>query len=402
MVFNKAQAFYSSGLEAGKMNFEGKTNVNVLKNSVGQWLMVLLAGILLFSQAAFNLMQVNAASYQGILLQWFVFQGCLMAVVYRMGQNHLPRIWLGLLLVFLWLIGTSYFTASQVNWVGLSALLAVYCVWLHLRQVYAGEIRPSLLSTSALFTALTGWLSVETGLLLALAILFFSWIHCFLHEREEKDLRDNKISSQAVLNRWFPAWGVYWLLPFVLCHLVEGGLLTALNLWPQFLTDSGSWLSAFFKGKAPIPGYFSSFHREFEAAFQPLTFSNRIPHWLGFAVQILTGLRLLGIGVLPVLGILGMGYQVPGRFVYRLLQRPDEELLLFWLSGAALILATFLDSSTVRIVSDGTLSFLLGFLVLARWLTPRPKAQREFYWILALFFGLWLAADVLMAYLRLT
>jgi hypothetical protein len=376
--------------------------LEVIKNFYGQWLLGLLAGALLLSQAGLNSGMGKEGFSQSIGFQSLIFQGCLMAVIYRLAQNHLPKPWLGLMLVFLWVIGTPCFTASVVNWAGLSALLAVYCVWLHLRHVYAGQVRPSLLSASALFTALTGWLSIETGLLLALAILFFSGCHSFLHEREERGTGYEKVSNRAVLKRWLPVWGIYWLLPFVLCHWVEGGFLTALGLWPQYLRGSASLLLSVFKGQALALGYFSSFHREFEAVFKPMIFSGPMPWPLVVALQVLMGLRLLLIGVLPVVGILGMGYQVPGRFVYRLLQRPDEELLLFWISGTALILATFSDSGSVRIVSDGTLSFLLGFLVLFRWLTPRPKAQREAYWIFFLFCGLWLAADIVMALLRLT
>ncbi len=373
-----------------------------MKKFYGQWLLALMAGALLLTHDVLNLGMEKEGSLHSIGLQWLIFQGCLMAVIYRMAQNHLPKPWLGLMLVFLWVTGTPFFMASAVNWVGLSALLAVYCVWLHLRHVYAGEVRPSLLITSALFTALTGWLSIETGLFLALAILFFSWCHSFLHEREERGTGYEKVSNGALLKRWLTVWGIYWLLPFVLCHWVEGSLLTALGLWPQYLSDSASWLLAAFKGKAPVLGYFSSFHREFEAVFKPMIFSGPMPWLLVMALQVLMGLRLLLIGVLPVVGILGMGYQVPSRFVYRLLQRPDEELLLFWISGMALILATFLDSNSVRIVSDGTLSFLLGFLVLVRWLRPRPKAQRQAYWIFSLFCGLWLVADIMVALLRMT
>jgi hypothetical protein len=389
-------------VEAAKMKLEGDVNdLEIMRNVYGQWLLLLTAGVLLLTQAALNLGLDNEGSLQSIGFQWLIFQTCLMVVLYRMAQKHLPKTWLGLMLVFLWLTGTSCFTASVVNWVGLSALMAVYCVWLHLRCIYAWGGRPSLLITSALFTALTGWLSIETGLLLALALLFFSWCHSFLHEREEKGAGYEKVSSGAVLNRWLPVWGIYWLLPFVFCHLGAGSLLTALGLWPQHLGNSASWLLQAFKGNALEFGYFSSFHREFEAVFKPMIFSEPRPWLPVLALQVLMGLRLLLIGVLPVVGILGMGYQVPGRFVYRLLQRPDEELLLFWISGTALILATFPDSSSVRIVSVGTLGFLLGFLVLVRWLTPRRKAQRQAYWIFSLFLGLWLAVDIVAALLRL-
>lgn len=316
-----------------------------------------------------------------------------LALVYRMAQNHFPKPWLWLFLAFLWLVDMRAWVAFPEAGAGLTALLAVFMVWLHLKRVYAGEVRIGLLIVASLFTALTSCFSLVTGLFLALGIAFFSWFHCFLHEREERGVSYGKVSRKVVCRRWLRFWGFYWLLPLLLFYFVGLGFLAAFRLWPVFL----EWLSGpttAAAGNMSVIGYFSSFHWEFTQAFEVAPTLNRMPEFFRPIFQTLNALRLLAIGVLPVVGILGIGYQLPNRFVYRLLQRPDEELLLFWSCGTALILSTFWASNAMRIVSVGALSFLLGFLVLVRWLKPRPKAEREAYWLFAILCFLWWISDI--------
>lgn len=315
-----------------------------------------------------------------------------LAIVYRLGQGHFSRHWLWLLLGFIWLPGLWY----PLSISGLLALSAVFCVWKHLQQVYAGEVRPAWLALSGILTALAGWGDFYTALSLTLGLGFFSFLHCFLHEREERDISYTKVSSRVVWQRWFKSWGVNWGLPLlasgVACVLVallwdSGAVL--LDRLPGMLTFSNPAGTGF--------GYFSTFHREFAAILMPLSAASPPPAsvWVWVFWRIFMAVHLCLIGILPIVGMLGMGYQVPNRFVYRLLQRPDEELLLFLLCGIALILATLGNSTAERIVGQGSLAFMLGFLVLSRFLRRRPLMDRIIRWGVSIYYGLLLCSYLL-------
>lgn len=359
-------------------------------------LLVLLLCVQIYFYLTAGLLPGEAVLLKNTGLRLVMVLGGLLqlALVYRMVQSHLSKPWLELFLVFLWLTGVRNWAVSPEAGAGLTALLAVLFVWLHLRQVYAGEIRVGLLVAATLLIALTGWLSLETGVSLALGIAFFSWFHSFLHEREERGVSYSKVSSKVVFKRWLGLWGLYWLLPLMLFYFVGLGILAISGWLPLLSSGRDDARLAILTGQTPVIGYFSSFHREFTQAFQPVTNASGKPGFFAPVFQTLHALRLLFIGLLPVAGILGIGYQVPNRFVYRLLQRPDEELLLFWSCGTALILSTFWASTSMRIVSVGALSCLLGFLVLVRWLKQRAKAEREAYWLFAALCFLWWISDI--------
>jgi hypothetical protein len=278
---------------------------------------------------------------------------------FKMGNGHLRRPWLTLLLCLWGVLALNFLSPGPSAWAGLSALWAVFGAWYYLQCWYAGQSGvPGLWGCSAV-TILTLAFSVATGVALWLALIGFSGLHCFLHEREERAVGAGSVSRRVVFSRWMRSWGVAWALPTLIGFL-------ALRL---FLVGWGSgdflWECNVSSGtQAPLPwGYFSSFHQEFTGLWQPADGSEARESLLvsaGFK-----SLGLLLIGLVPILGILGGGYHIPGRFVYRLLQRPDEELLLFWLCALGLIIATGGYSTSSAIVGHGFLAFLLAFWVCA-------------------------------------
>lgn len=316
-----------------------------------------------------------------------------LGLLYRLGKGHLPWRWLVLSLLF---VGTILFRADAL-WVGVLCLMAVFLVWKHLHQVYAGETRCWLLVGSGVITGLLLGGVFHSGLALALGLGLFSVLHCFLHEREEKDISYGQVSGRNVWRRWLRLWGVYWLLPsgvgFV-AVLLAGRFFPPENVWPalplQAMPSSGQ--------QAGGIGYFSTFHQEFlmifqdahsqATAWQGAFFQDTAPMWMPLAVErALMAMQLALLGFLPVLGIVGLGSQVPNRFVYRLLQRPDEALLLIFVSGTALILGTLWHSTSGQIASNGLLALLMGFIALARWLRLRPRLEQVVYpafWIFSL------------------
>ncbi len=315
----------------------------------------------------------------GGLLQWIL--------LIRMGRPHLANGWLVGFLCFLipttLLYGWLGLLSPPVFWSGCTALIAVYGIWRYIQQVYLGAVQRRVLLLSALACSLTCLLSIIAGGWLTFAIGIFSVLHSVLHEREEKGTSYTQVSNAAVFHRWRKRWGVYWLLPFVAANAI-GAL--CLGLWGN---GSLVWhpLAMGLGDPHGIPvGYFATFHQEFQRILNPTlgTASGSASDTKGLRVLAAMGLSLLG--VLPIVGILGMGYQVPNRFVYRFLQRPDEELLLLWLSATGLILATLFQSDSAHIVQWGSLSWLLGFVVLARWLSRRPQIERQFrrllFWLL--------------------
>ncbi len=291
--------------------------------------------------------------------------------LFKMARTHLKRPWLLLLLAFCALLGLSYVPVDPSGWAGVSALWAVFGGWFYLQNRYAGASGTGALLFCSVCTVVTLGLSAATGLGLVLGLLLFSGLHCFLHEREERSIGYGAVSRRVVLMRWARSWGLSWGLPLTL--LVLWGL--GAGRFPQ-----GGFLPQGYRAGLPW-GYFSSFHQEFMAvwlgqgaggqgAFRGDLFQGDLV-W-----AILKSSGLLLIGLLPLVGILGGGYQIPGRFVYRLLQRPDEELLLFWLCGLSLIVATGAHSSSGAIVANGFLAFLLALWVLAGWCARRLTLAR--------------------------
>lgn len=311
------------------------------------------------------------------MLGFFAQASLLLCVLYRLGTGHLAQRWLVLMCLF---VGTALLKADQL-WAGLLCLVAVFLVWKHLHHVYAGEIRPRFLIGSGLISGFLLGGVFHSGLALALGLGLFSVLHCFLHEREEKNISYGQVSNREVWHRWLRLWGAYWLLPLGLASVISFGM-DRFSVWEalfpvgmfQAMVPSGKTANGF--------GYFSTFHQEFLGLF---TVSYRLSLFL--IVSVILALQLVLLGLFPVLGILGLGYQVPNRFVYRLLQRPDEELLLIFIAGTSLILGTLWHSTSDQITSYGPLAMLMGFLVMTRWLQVRPRLEQFVYlslWFLSL------------------
>lgn len=314
-------------------------------------------------------------SGQSLWLIWWV-PGWLLkpGLLYAMAKAHLPRFWLWLLLGFILWCDFQYQAPLLCFWAGILAVLAVWLVWRHLQQVYAGAIQPAFLIAAGLIMAFTFCLSREIGFCLTVGLAGFSILHCFLHEREEKGIAYSQVSNRAVAKRWLGLWGLYWLLPLCVFY----GVLNVLNTGLGLNWDFAAACRADDRSIQWPLGYFSSFHQEFGNALKPLLKGPVQFYGLQIGFCLADAVWLTLIGILPIVGILGMGYQLPGRFVYRLLQKPDEELLLFWLGGTAMILATLIHSTAAQIVAHGALAFLLGFVVWCRWLQRRSSAERVF------------------------
>lgn len=315
----------------------------------------------------------------------------LLGLLYQLGKGHLAQRWLVLMCLF---TGAVLLGADQLG-AGLLCVVAVFLVWKHLHQVYAGEIRPRLLLGSGLIAGFLLAVAPHSGLALTLGLGVFSVLHCFLHEREEKNISYTQVSNKAVLHRWLRLWGRYWLLPTALAFgastLVGGIGLVNTQVPARLLGLTGLALPL-----ATGIGYFSTFHQEFQNLFF-VPFQKPSGFGASLSVErIVLAIWLILLGFLPVLGIIGLGAQVPNRFVYRLLQRPDEELLLIFITGTALILGTLGHSTSSQIASYGPLALLMGFMVTVRWLRTRPRLEPIAYlslWavsLLCLLVMLWL------------
>jgi hypothetical protein len=184
-----------------------------------------------------------------------------------------------------------------------------------------------------------------------------------------------------VLKRWGREWCIPWAGMLLLTHGAVLLLLFASGLGEPLLHAMFSRLAE----ANPEPfGYYTTFHSElrFLLEHQPG------PFWL----RGILALHLLLIGVLPVMGLLGVGYQLPGRFLYRLLRLEDESLLLLWIAALVLISSTMNHSSSLHIISNGALVFLLGGYALQRW-TQHNRSKRRF----ALALGSLFCVSILLA-----
>lgn len=300
-------------------------------------------------------------------------------------QAHLPRPERWLLLGFLLAVDLRYLMPNPDVWAGLAALTGIFCVRQYLVGIYRGQFRRSWLVVCALAGIVALTLLPSVGLALIIGLGLFSLLHCFLHEREEKGISYHQVSNREVWNRWLTGWGVYWALP----TLIALSVLLGFGMTGHF---SGVTIGGLGHRSVGFPtvgfGYFSSFHTEFEAAVQPWQEATRHGHWLSISMQIVT---LVLIGLLPIAGILGVGYQLPNRFIYRLLQREDEELLLAWICGTTLILGTLAHSDSLRLTGIGALTFFAGWLAVYRWGSRRAHWERWFQSLAAVLVLLMLA-----------
>lgn len=327
-----------------------------------------LIGSLLIHLNGFSLVSLRLVIIVGWLLQ--------LIMLARMGKDHLSKTWLSLLLAFLWLTDSRYPIFQHHFWSGLTALGSVWLAWQYLQSLYNGKAKPWQLSLSGILCALTFWITQSLGLLLAGAFAFYSFLHCFLHEREEKGVSYRQIDNKAVWIRWAKLWGLYWLLPAFVIHAFCIGALISLGIWPDFVRDTFQWLAGGHYHQTSILGYFTTFHKEFADTIRPFLAGVSFPAaWL-FIFRFPIALHLFLIGLLPVIGILGMGYALPNRFHYRLLQRQDDELLLFWVTATALMLSTMSYSTSMHITSNGGLAFLLGFIVIYRMVAHQNRAKK--------------------------
>lgn len=310
-----------------------------------------------------------------------------------MAHACLPWPWLWRWLAFITLVNLEQPVSGVYGWAGCFTLLAVAFAEQYLQSVYRGTIQAYWLVACGVVCATTGWLVPEAGWSITLGIGVFSLLHCFLHEREEKGVSYHQVSNRQVALRWLKCWGIAWVLPLLAVEL--GGWLAGNALFSAHpLVYSGA-INADLDTAASGIGYFSSFHSEFTAAFQPLMAGKgqlSMERWVACAAQVV---RLLSVGLLPLAGILATGYTLPNRFIYRLLRREDEALLLYWLCGGMLILGMLGHSTSETMVALGGLSLLLGWLALSRWAERRPRMEPVLRWAITLLLGLMLADRLL-------
>jgi hypothetical protein len=334
------------------------------------------------------LIRLNGPSLLG--LRMAVVLGWLLEILmlYAMARNHLPKVWLGLFLVFFWLTGSRYPIFQHHFWSGLSAMASVFMAWKYLQSLYNGKIQYKWLSLSGLFCAATFWITQSLGALLSVGLLLYSLLHCFLQEREEKGLSYPQVNRRAVLSRWVKSWGLYGVLPWLGFHALCVGTLLWLGIWPDFVRDTFQWLAGGHYHQTSMLGYYPTFHREFTDTIKPFIDGIPFPAILLFAFRFPIAFHLFLIGLLPIIGILGMGYMLPNRFHYRLLQRQDDELLLFLLCGLAMIISTMSYSTSMHIVSNGGIAFLLGFVVIYRAVANKTTAEKRLVLTTGIFCGL--------------
>lgn len=337
---------------------------------------VLLLGIVLM--VVLLLMTFNGFSLVGIRLWVMVGWLTEILLIYEMGKQHLSKSWMGLFLVFLWIADVQFpmnrfYSWSAYFWSGFSALVAVYFAWRYLPTVYAGKIQHWLLVGCGVFCSMCFWMAPSAGIMISIGLGLFGLLHCFLHEREEKGVTYRQVSNREVFKRWGQSWGVYWALPTLAFHGVCIAILLALGSWSSFWRDLMQGLVGEYSQYGF--GYFTTFSQEVNETLRPLMDGAHRPDLLLALFRIPIALNLFLIGLLPVLGILSTGYLLPNRFVYRLLQRGDEELLLLWVSALCLVLSSMIAGTSMHLVSNGGLAFLLGWLAMARWFAKRPKLE---------------------------
>ena len=327
-----------------------------------------------------------------IILIW-IFE---ILLVYQMGKGKLKQSWLAFLVFFLFLTDLRYPVFQHHAISGLMALLAVYCVWQSLQAWYLQGQRPRYwLILCGLFTGLTFWVTQSLGLLMLVALGGFSVLHCFLHEREEKNLTYAEVSNQQILKRWLGSWGLAWMLPAILIHVTGLCLLSQAGLLASFWRDAFGWLMGGYYSKTTVFGYFTTFHQEFLETIRPLLEGTSTPYAPFFWFRTPVAIHLFLIGVFPIIGLLGVGYLLPSRFLYRLLKREDEELLLLWCATFAMMLSTMSYSTSMHIVSNGAVGFLLAVWFLQNWMQKYPQQEKWFLRGTTLWAGLTLIAAVI-------
>lgn len=323
---------------------------------------------LILQVSGLNIVAIRSVS----LMAWLIE----MRLLFLMARHWVSPAWAWLLVGFLWFTDTRYLVNQHHLWSGFTALLGVYAIFRHFTST---KPSPKYLIWAGFYSGLTIWITQSLGVLMGLGLAGF----VLLTERD----------------RW-RMWLLRFGLPFLTIQLIGLGLIVFSGLWPHFYRDSIQWLVEGNYLKTTTPGYFATFQEEWRQTLLPLL--QTILPWelkLIFTNRIFVAFHLLLISITPGLALLGGGYLL---YSARKTGNPNRQLLwLVWISALMMTLSTLSYATSMHIVSNSGLVFMLGFVVTAR-LVQATRFENLTHNLLVVFYALLLVSYIMGCWLHLT
>ena len=274
-------------------------------------------------------------------------------IIFQMAKRFMPLEWCWLATLFV-IIGLPNFLVHQHHyWSGWIVLLGTYCVFLYLENP-----RKILLLLASLCFGLAPWITQSSGGLALTGLLIFSIMET--------------LKRHGGIQSWFKTWGAVFggvlgvSIVFCIFLIMQGA-------WAHFYEDTLGWLSGGHYAETTLLGYYPKLWEEIGNILLPLNSQLSVMTKIFYGMRLTDIPYLFLIGCLPLLGFLGWAI---------FLWHPNAELLrnktegiqtsqlrLIGLIGLMMILATFSYGTSLHFISNGSLAFLFGFIVLHQLLT---------------------------------
>ena len=273
-------------------------------------------------------------------IRFLVLAGWIIEIVllFKLARLFMPLHWCWLMAAFLWATDTRYIVHQHPFWSGFCVLLATYFACHYVQYKHQ-----KYLVLSGILAGLAPWITQSSGVL---GLLGFG-IFCIL-------------TQQQSLKTWLR----YWLLPALGVSVFWIILLLTQGAWPDFWQDAVLWLWHGNYTKTTQVGYFVTLGEELHTTILPLLHPLSWPTKLFYAFRLPIALQLLLLAGLPLLGILGNGWQLWQQHLKQPVKPPQQILLLVTLNAAMMVLATCSYSTSMHLTSNGGLGLLCGFIVL--------------------------------------
>lgn len=289
---------------------------------------------------------IKLFGYHYVIIRGVILLGWIgsLYLIWQLAKPFLPASWRILLIIFLFQTDTRYLINQHHFWSGLLSLAAVYTCYQWQKAQFTlskNKSQSFWIILSGLFCGLTCWTTQTAGLAISIALFAFLSIQAL------------KIRSKETISAI-----LYFPITILLTGLIGVVWLMQVNAWDKFIEDSFIWLSDGHYSDTTVGGYFVTGLKELADTIKPLMAPLPFSIKLLFAPRIFIYLHLWMIAILPVFGLI--------ITITRLFQSTSTEektlMQLYGLGGVALLLSTFSYSTSMHIVSNCNLLYLLAFI----------------------------------------
>lgn len=329
---------------------------------------------------------ITVFGYHYMMIRGMVLLGYCLSyyLIWNMAKPFLPLPWRVLLLLFLWQTDTRYLVNQHHFWSGLLALFAIYCCfqW-RIKQWQLADNQKNYIwiILSSLCCGFTCWTTQTAGLAISLAIFIYLLLQVFKKE--------NPVPFKTL---------PFFIIPILSVGVIGCFWLIQLGAWDNFVLDSFVWLTDGHYSNTTVLGYFVTGQQELYDTIVPLLAPLPFNIKLLFLPRIFIYLHLILIALLPLLGLVYAGYHTVSTT-----HTEKRSLLFLYLStGMALLLSTLSYSTSMHIVSNGSMLYLLAFIGLytlsKNFKTPSTMLKTGFIFSVCLLIATIIASSSKLAF----